>query len=126
MTIDAATFKVRFPEFDTIADIRVDLYLEDAQLEVGEIPWGPFYQKGVFLLAAHLLQIDRNRQPSGVIGGASINQVASRSVGDISVGFGSVSLTSKSSMEDWYRATQYGQEYYRLQHQVGAGMVAVS
>jgi hypothetical protein len=124
MAIDAATFKIRFPEFDSVPDARVDLFIADALLKVGEVPWGDLYEKGVFTLAAHYLQLSLNRQLGDTTGGGSVNQVTSRSIGDVSVSFGASS--SDSGTEDYYRSTQYGQEYWAMMQCVGQGMVAIA
>ncbi len=128
MAIDAATFKIRFPEFDTVADSRVDLFLSLAVLEVGEIPWGDLYEEGVFLLAAHKLQLDQNRNQAAnqPVGGGSVGPLASRKIGDVSISFASTGSGSSSDSEYILKSTVYGQEYFRLRSFVGVGMVAIS
>ncbi len=123
MAIDPATFKIRFPEFSSVADSRVQFFLDDAELEVGEAAWGTLYEKGVFLLAAHLLKLDQIRQDTDTDSGDSGSNVTSRSVGDVSVSF--AKATAQSVTDDWYLQTSYGVEYLRLKRRMGMGCVAV-
>ena len=49
MIADLATFRALFPEFDSVNDIRVQLYLDDASDELSESAWGKCYNKAVFI-----------------------------------------------------------------------------
>jgi len=121
MALTPADFKIRFPEFVTVDDARIQFWLDDAALEVGEAAWGPLYEKGSMLLAAHLLELDIQRVDSGS-GSSSLARVTSKKVGDVSVTF---ARSSTDSTEDWYNQTDYGSEYLRLKLRVGMGAVAV-
>lgn len=123
MAIDPATFKIRFPEFAAVADSRIQFFLDDSELEVGEVAWGTLYEKGVFLLAAHLLQIDQIRQDTGDDSSDIASNVISKSIGDVSVSF--AKATASSITDDWYLQTSYGTEYLRLKRRMGMGAVAV-
>ena len=124
MALDPSTFKIRFPEFVTVDDSRIQLWLDDAELEVGESAWGTLYEKGVMLLAAHFLFIDQENQDSGDgAGGSSMSRVTAKSVGDVSVSF--ARATAADATEDWYMQSSYGSEYWRLKMRVGMGAVAV-
>jgi hypothetical protein len=123
MAITPADFKIRFEEFESVPDSKIQFWLNDALLEVGESAWSELYEKGVFLLAAHLLSLDLSNQDEDESGGATGN-VTSRSVGDVSVSF--AKATSDSSSDDWYLQTSYGTEYLRLKKRMGMGIVAIS
>jgi hypothetical protein len=123
MALTPADFKIRFPEFVSVDDSRIQFWLDDAQLEVGEPAWGTLYEKGVMLLSAHLLSVDQSNSDEDESGGATGN-VTSRSVGDVSVSF--AKATSDSSSDDWYLQTNYGSEYLRLKKRVGMGIVAIT
>jgi hypothetical protein len=119
-----ADFRTRFEgQFDLVPDARIEFWLEDAQLEVGAQAWGALYEKGVMLLAAHLLQLELDRQEDDESGSITSNRVTSRSVGDVSVSF--ARATADNSDEDWYLLTDYGAEYLRLKRRMGMGAVAV-
>ena len=55
MTVTAAQFRTRFPEFDETPDAAVDLALTDAALEVNDDVWSTLTDKGVAYLAAHMI-----------------------------------------------------------------------
>ena len=124
MTVTPTTIKARYTEFSSIGDATVQVYLDDATLELNESQWGDLYDRGLSALTAHLLAIaNRNAASSGMgvsIGGA----LTSRAVGSVSVSFSTASSTS--SVEDFYLSTVYGADYWRLCKVVGLGMVAVN
>lgn len=123
MALTPADFKIRYPEFDSVLDARVQFMLDDAALEVSEARWGTLNEKGVMLLAAHLLSIDQDNNDSDDDSGGEGN-LASKSIGDVSYSFSKA--TSESSSDDWYLSTSYGSEYLRLKKRVGMGVVAVT
>jgi hypothetical protein len=124
VALTPADFKLRYPEFDSIDDSRIQFWMNDAALEVGESAWGEFYEKGVMLLTAHLLTIDlANQGTSSGSGGLSTNRVTARKVGDVQVSF--ARATADNASEDWYYQSSYGAEYLRLKMRFGMGAVAV-
>lgn len=123
MALIPADFKIRFPEFDAVDDARIQFYLDDAQLEVGEAAWGELYEKGVMLLAAHLLQLYLERIEDDESGSSISSRVTMRKVGDVQVSF--ARSTATDATEDWYLQTDYGSEYLRLKLRMGMGAVAV-
>lgn len=114
MAITPADFKVRYPEFDSIADDRINVFLGDAQLEVDENIWDTLYERGVFALAAHMLAL--GEKSSGGTSG-SVGALNKRRIGDVELGF--TVYTPDSSSEAYYNGTIYGQDYYRLLLRVG-------
>lgn len=124
MAITPADFKARYSEFDSVADARVQTFLDEAVLEVGQVPWGTLYEKGVFLLTAHMLVIDARNQAGANPGVPSPGQLASRKVGDVSVTF-ATQTTSPDGSDEWYLSSSYGFDYLRLKKRKGIGAVAV-
>lgn len=118
-------FLTRFPEFSEVSEARIQLFLDDAALEIRAGDWGDFYTKALNLMTAHLLTLAGIS--AGVAGGAagSVGPVSSQSIGDVSVSFGvsAASLTTGSGA--WFNATIYGQELARLIEVVGCDMVSV-
>jgi len=108
MTINIAGFQARYPEFDTVADARIEVYLADSQLEINESIWSDYYEKGVYALAAHMLHRSLMSE-SGNAG--SSGEVSSKRIGDLQISYNTKSL---DSTESYYNSTVYGQEYYRL------------
>lgn len=124
MALTPADFKIRYPEFDSIPDARVQFMLDDAALEVSEARWDTLYEKGSMLLAAHFLQLDLNRQETEDDDSSEEGNLASKSIGDVSYSF--AKAASESTSDDWYLQTSYGTEYLRLKKRVGMGIVAVT
>jgi hypothetical protein len=121
MSITPADFKVRFPEFISVADSRIQLFIVDAELELNVLKWCDRYDKGISYLTAHYLSIAL-KTATGLTG--SVNPVASRSVGDVSISFANKS--SESQTEAYYNSTVYGQEYWNMLQFVGLGAAVVS
>jgi hypothetical protein len=121
MAVTPADFKERFPEFDSVSDTRVQLFLDDAALELDEGRWGDLYDKGLSYLTAHLLYIGEQSSAGQGEGGGPLS---TKAVGDVSLSFGSYLTTDNKAAV--FNATSYGQEYYRLMMMVGMGAVAVT
>jgi hypothetical protein len=117
-------FKDRYPEFTSIDDSRIQLFLDDAALELDSSLWGNWYDRGLAALAAHFLSLSIKAGSAGGSAG-SVGPVASRSVGDVSVSFGMYSGGAAGTSDDFYKSTVYGQDYLRLMKLVGIGIVAV-
>ena len=117
-------FLTRFPEFSAVAEARIQLFLDEALLEIREGDWGDFYNKGLNLFTAHLLTLAD--QTAAATGGAtgSLAPIASRSVGDVSVSFVNPSTTGGWD-EAWLNSTPYGQELWALMVRMGPEIVVV-
>lgn len=123
MAVTPTTFKVRYPEFSSVDDSRIQLFIDDATLEMSEEKWGDLYDRGLSALAAHLLAIATQNAASGGTGASIGGEIASRAVGSVSVSF-----TTSNSMDSslkFYMSTAYGAEYWRLVLLVGVGWVAI-
>ncbi|MCK6585954.1 MAG: DUF4054 domain-containing protein [Polyangiaceae bacterium] len=57
MALDRATFRARFPEFNTADDAYVDAKLAEALLQIDASVWGTKADLGQGYLAAHLLAV---------------------------------------------------------------------
>ena len=120
--ITPAQFKERFPEFDSIADARIETFINKAALLVGSCKWGDLYDEGIALLAAHYLALSILQESAS--SAISSFPVSSKKVGDVQINF--AIPASASAMESFYTKTPYGQEYWALVRLVGIGAVAVS
>ena len=120
---DLASFRARYPEFDSVADARVELFLADAALEMGESCWGDLYDRGQSALAAHLLTISIGDQ-SAVGGIGIVAPLSERTVGDVSLKFAQA-VPSSGSNEAYFGRTTYGQEYMRLMRLLGCVVYVV-
>ena len=116
-------FLTRFPEFSGVDEARIQLFLDEALLEIRESEWCDFYYKGLNLYTAHLLTLAT--QTAGVTGGSggSFAPIAQRTVGDVSVAF--ASPTTNGWDTAWITSTPYGQEFYALAQKLGCDMLVV-
>ncbi|NIV93798.1 DUF4054 domain-containing protein [candidate division KSB1 bacterium] len=124
MAVTPTTFKDRYPEFSSESDSRIQIFIDDAELELEESRWGDLYDRGLSALTAHLLAIANKNAAGSGSGTALAGKLASRTVGSVSVSFNSGQSTG--STEDFYLSTSYGAEYWRLAKMVGMGIVAVA
>lgn len=101
--VTPASFKTRFPEFDSVADARIEFFIEDAEATINSKC--PNYDLMVAYLTAHLITL-ADKTDSG---DTSTNKsVSSESVGDVSV-----SYSDGDNVEPYY-STAYGQRYLNL------------
>lgn len=119
--ITVEDFRARFPEFDDprASDAQVQAAIEDTECEFNIDRWGCAYTRGHSLLVAHLLILSERRQSSNSAAGAApALQANSKSADSVSIGYNSKG--AESSMEEYYKSTNYGQEYLMLLEQVKA------
>ena len=113
-TCTATTFKARFPEFSSIDDSRIEIFIEDSLLVLNEATWGTIYSLAVCYLTAHYLALG---QASSGGDDGTLAPVASQAVDGTSISFNSFSPTSEFS--SFYNSTQYGQRFYTLIKSLG-------
>lgn len=112
--ITPASFKIRFTEYSTTADERIQLFIDDSILILNEAFWGEKYDLGLAYLTAHFLTI-ADKSAAGNIG--SVGQVQSKAVDGTSVSFNSG--ISNSQQDAFYASTSYGQRYLTLRRTLG-------
>jgi len=110
---DLADFRTRFPEFSAEGDPRVEMFLEDADLQVYEPIWGKFYDRGVLYLAAHLLSIAGREGVSEGEGADGAGPVYSDTVGPLNYKR-AVTPVSIDDGEALLSSTSYGLRYIEL------------
>ena len=135
MDIDAGVitaFRTDFPGFANVTawpDNVVGRTLQHADRETGSGRWGGYAdlstkQRGMFLLAAHLLVADKQNNAVSAAGGVptATARLQSKSVGDESVAFAVNSAPVGLGVgEEALNATAYGQEFIRIRRRVAAG-----
>ena len=109
-----ATLKTKHPEFGSVPDKRVQLFLDEAALRVSSEQWGTKYDLGHVKLACHLLRVAAD-QEAGVDG----RIVASESVGSISVSYSVPSSFTDSALG----TTHYGREFVQLRREIFSSRV---
>lgn len=121
MTPDLATFRALFPEFASVADVTVQLYLDDALDQLDQGAWGRCYAKAVLNYSAHELALAEARKASASNQNGSVvvpqtGKLQSGSQAGISFSF-EASTANKSAAGEWLAQTPYGQAYLALQRQ---------
>lgn len=114
-------FKGRFPEFpDDVADTYVPPLDDVWQFYYGGDYDVPRDREAVLNLVAHLALMDSGT--ASTTGAAGYRQTTSKSVGSVSVGYGTGSDETQS--DSFYMATRYGQRFLILtRNRVGAAFV---
>lgn len=117
-------FTVRYPEFASVAPVRIEGALQDAANQMSRKVWNRLYEQGLHALAAHLLYAAGALKPSGSSNGKPIQTITSHSVGGVSVGY-SAPDAGFGANHDGYASSSYGQEYLRLRKLVGVHVLAI-
>lgn len=115
MATTIALFKSRFPEFDSVAEDRIQLFLDDAEAVMDSATWSNLFDAGQAYLAAHYLALATKSAVGSTA--ASSGAVISRSVDGVSVSYGGASSTSHNA--GYYSATAYGQRYFTMLKNLG-------
>ena len=124
MAVTPAEFKVRYPEFDSVDDARVQLFLDDATLEMSVDVWGDLYDRGQGALAAHYLAIGIQSEAGG--GGGSTAEVTSKKIGDVSYTYSTSSSSGGTDYKGGFDTTVYGRDYLNMVSLVGTSILAIT
>ena len=122
--MDAAAFKVIFPEFATTADATIDFFVTVGTGLLNVERWIDHLDYGLALFVAHHLAISARDQFTATSGGTpgTINGVVSaKSVDKVSVSFDG-SLGTYEGAGFWNQ-TNYGVRFFQMARLVGAGGV---
>lgn len=112
--IDPATFKIRFPEFDSVLDARIQLFIDDAELILNEVYWGEKFDLGTSYYVAHELTRGTKTEAGSSL---SSGLVASKAVDGVSISY--TNKTPTADDEGYYASTSYGQKYLALRKNLG-------
>ena len=114
MSVTPATFKIRFPEYSSEADARIQLFIDDSVIVLNEVYWGDKYDLGISYYTAHLLAL-AIESAAGNAGFAG--PVASKSVDGTSISFSSTGAADQA--DEFLSSTVYGQRYLALRKTIG-------
>ena len=124
MSITATEFKVRFPEFASETDARVDIMIARAELRVHAGVWDTWYDEGLYYLSAHFLaRANVAAQAASGGGVTAAGPLASKSVGDVSISFTNAAPADMG--EGYLNSTSYGAEFWSMAITVGTQLGAV-
>lgn len=114
MSIDPASFKIRFPEFDSESDTRIQMFIDDSVVILNPAYWGEKYDLGLYYLTAHILTLaNKTAAGSNTLSGP----VSGRSVDGSSVSY--ATFTPGDESDQYYMSTAYGQRYLALRKTLG-------
>lgn len=111
-----AMFKARFPEFASLEEARIAIFLDEAQAEVGDTWIEADRSIAVLCLAAHLLTAQgiSSNSPGGG-GVATAGAIKRRKVGDVEVEYETSGATpATGSSVATAGTTHYGRRYLEL------------
>lgn len=109
----AAEFKARHPRFAAVLDATVNLYIAEAGRTVDETVWAASdYADGVMYLAAHLMEMEGARTPTGNPAGTA-GAVKRKKAGQVEIEYHAPQQMSGRSGR-LYETTIYGQRYMEL------------
>lgn len=123
MAAPLVTFRVVAPEFATVDDATVNVWLDLTAPLVSRKRFGRVYEQALALLTAHRMKtanVGSDESDSGGLdnlGGVGVAfKVASYSSGGESISFNNSALTSKISPDAEYSQTAYGVQYLTLRN----------
>lgn len=114
MAIDPVSFKLRFPEFDSVDDVRVQLFIDDSIVILNEPYWGEKYNLGLNYLTAHYLALGSKTEAGST---ASSSIVSGKAVDGVSISYATPPIDDGT--DAYYSSTQYGQRYLALRKTLG-------
>jgi hypothetical protein len=117
--LSVSDFRERFPEFDSVADARVQLVLDQAERRVGPERFGDLWLDAIGYFTAHLLA--KSAQARDYAQGAS-GPITSKTVGSVSVSYAASGTNFDLLGLD---STPYGVEYQLLCKLVTMGGLVV-
>lgn len=100
--ITSTDFKIRFPEFVSTSDAKINLLIDEAYLSI-DAKYGKFQDTAVLYFVAHNLTIETNGLSS------SSATVSSQSVDGVSVSYAMPKTINE--INAYYGSTGYGQKY---------------
>jgi len=113
MAVTPASFKIRFPEFSSVDDSRIQLFLDDAIIMLNEAYWGDKYDLGINYFTAHKLALAIKAEAAGGSGGSgSGGAISGKAVDGASVTY--AVATPMDAKEAYYLSTSYGREYWNF------------
>ena len=111
--ITSANFKIKFPEFTSTLDAKINLLIDEAYLFIGE---NKYQDTLVLYWTAHNLVVQQN-QLSGDY--SPIVAVASEGVGNVNTSYANPQMNNSDIL--FYMSTSYGQKYLEYKRALCVG-----
>jgi hypothetical protein len=121
MALTLTSFQARFPKYTVLTQPRFDLFLGDAQIEMGTDfnRWldEPFYDLAQAYLIAHYLTVATLQEAGD---SAPMAPLRVTDVDGVKVEY-AISRDSLQGTPDWLSTTSYGQQYVRYRRMAFGG-----
>lgn len=126
MAASVDIFKSMFPEFCSVDDNTVELWLNEANDYLDANAWGDCFDRACLYYTAHELSIAMERKNNAQAGGAGGGIVQSASAGGLNVTYAVPNFATQGSIDEVaYARTPYGTKYLQLRDScLGAGRLA--
>lgn len=120
---DAAAFKARYPEFASVPDATVMIFLAEALLEVDDTWPQQFIGRGHALATAHALKLEGYGSASAgaVAGLPNLQNVTRFKALDLEISFSEKNVERAAA--DSFSATTYGRQFVELRARLFGGGV---
>lgn len=123
------TFKQRYPQFNTLQDSTIDVFLQEALMHVDTTWANPFRLKAHGLVAGHLLVCEGYGTAATVGGVVNVQALKDLGVKQFSIDDMSVTLADASSQsgsgDDHFMTTNYGKQFVELRKKLFGGGIVV-
>jgi len=123
-------FRDRYPEFVSVADSRVNVWLSVAARRLAPVAWGILYQDAALLLTAHFLDLSLQRQAAAGGGGLGpggqlIGGITSVTTDRLSMSSGGVA--NRKTMDDnYFSMTEYGLAFLSLRDCIPTSFITIN
>ena len=120
MAITPADVKARFPEFVSVLDARIQMFIDLAVRQLNQGRFGDDYDEAMLYFVAHMLTLAMSSE-SGDNKGSGM--ITSMSAGAVSASFSSLQTDDAAKM--FFHQTIYGQVYWMYQSTATSGGIVV-
>jgi hypothetical protein len=110
MAVTPASIKARYPEFVSVSDDRVQVFIDEATLQVNPSFFNAATDLATTKLTAHIMSRAITQEEDG--GSSDLGNIADMRLGQSQVSFDSALI--ERSADNEYLSTPYGVEYYAL------------
>lgn len=115
-------FRLRFPEFASVSDSRIEFYIEDTLPQFSSCFWGRLLDKGQAYYIAHFLIVESRQENED---SDPAYPASNKKAGEVSEGYTAPDMTDWAVSEIFYESTSYGQYYMTLRNQCAPVMLTV-
>jgi hypothetical protein len=112
MSVTASDITSRYSQFSSVPTTTINLFIEDATLEINASAWGNKTDLATIYLTCHNMAMAGLESGSGA--GGSGGTITKKKVGDLEKTFASPTSSSSTKGDEDLSNTPYGRAYLRL------------